>query len=56
MEKRIATDIKTEVSYFIIDSLKKDGWKVKNEYNQFDNGIDLDLYELILNVEKIVLA
>ena len=56
MEKRIATDIKTEVWYSIIESLKKDGWKVTTEYNQFDKGIDFDLYELTLNGEKIVFA
>ena len=56
MEKLIATDIKTKDWYSIIESLKKDGWKVTNEYNQFDKGIDFDLYELILNGEKIVFA
>ncbi len=56
MKKLIATDIKTEYWYFIIESLKKDGWKVTKEYNQFDKGIDFDLYELTLNGEKILFA
>jgi hypothetical protein len=56
MEKLIATDIETKDWYSIIELLKKDGWKVITEYNQFDKGIDFDLYELTLNGENIVFA
>ena len=56
MEKLIATDIKTEDWYSIIESLKKDGWEVTTEYNQFNKGIDFDLYELTQNREKIIFA
>ncbi|MFT5859590.1 MAG: hypothetical protein ACI865_001693 [Flavobacteriaceae bacterium] len=56
MEKLIATNIETKDWYSIIESLKKDGWKVTTEYNQFDKGIDFDLYELAMNGEKTVFA
>lgn len=56
MDELIATNIKANNWYSIIKSLKKDGWKVKTEYNQFDKGIDFDFYELTLNGEKIIFA
>ncbi|OBY65981.1 hypothetical protein [Polaribacter vadi] len=55
-EQIIATDIETQIWYSIIKSLKKDKWKITAEYNQFDKGIDFDLYELKKNEEKILFA
>lgn len=56
MTTKIATGIDTQKWYSIIKTLKKKGWKVITKYNQFDKGIDFDLYELRLNNEKILFA
>jgi len=56
MGKVIATRIETDKWYSIIESLKKDGWKVTSEYNLFDKGIDFDLYELAKMGEKIIFS
>ena len=56
MGKLIATSIKTKDQYSIIESLKKNDWKVITENYQFNKGIDFDFYELAMNWEKIVFA
>ena len=56
MKKLIATSVETKIWYSIIETLKKDGWEVATEYNQFDKGIDFDLYELAQKGEKILFA
>lgn len=54
MADRIATGIKTELWNLIIETLKKDKWKVTREYNLFDKGFDFDFYELHKNGEEIL--
>lgn len=53
MSDKIATGIKTELWYNMLESLRKKGWKLVREYNQFDKGIDFDMYELKLKDERI---
>ncbi len=54
MPDKIATGIKTELWNNILESLKKDKWKVTREYNLFDKGMDFDFYELHKNDEEIL--
>lgn len=46
-------NIKTETWNSIIESLIKDGWKVKFKYGGFDRGIDHDYLELRKGKHKI---
>ena len=44
----IIADIPTELGNDIIETLKKNGWKIRKQYNlfAFDKGIDFDSYTL----------
>jgi hypothetical protein len=52
----IATSIETKLWYEIIEKYKLRDWIVTTEYEQFDKGIDFDLYELKKGNEKILFA
>jgi hypothetical protein len=58
LEIKIATNIKTEVFYDIVNFLKNNGWKLTIEYDEniFDKAIDFDLYQFTKNGETILLA
>ena len=56
MSTRIATGVGTENWYSLVEYLKNDGWKLTAEYNQFDKGIDFDLYEFKKGNKKILMA
>lgn len=58
IKQRIATAIETNMFYSMIESMKKDNWKVTAEYriDMFDKGIDFDFYQLTKNDETILFA
>ena len=56
MSYKIATSVETQLWYKIIEDFKSRNWKVITEYNQFDKGIDFDLYELKKGNEKVLFA
>lgn len=56
MSVKIATGIKTELWFLIVEYLKNENWSIVNEYNLFDKGIDFDLYEFKKNNDKILMA
>jgi hypothetical protein len=49
-------NIDTEKGNEILVQLRKDGWKISDQYNRlaFDKGIDFDSYTLKKGDEKIV--
>ncbi|WP_298419201.1 hypothetical protein [uncultured Kordia sp.] len=53
---KIATNIPTTIWYEIIEFLKTSGWDIVTTYEQFDKGIDFDLYEFKKEEESILCA
>ena len=49
----VVKDIETKEWNTIIESLKKRGWIVKSEYDNFDAGIDFSAYTLRKGNQKI---
>lgn len=51
----IIEDIPTELGNDILETLKRNGWKVRKQYNifAFDKGVDFDSYTLKKGTDKL---